>query len=94
MTETAQKLANAAEEANEITLAMFRAMLHPESTDATVAQAKAFQPVFSAIQDVLADAHRNYWAPGQAPDDWESFDSSQAVMELADAILAIRGGAA
>lgn len=36
---------------------------------------------------ILRDAEASYWEPGTAPDDWESFDSSKAVLSLAAAIL-------
>ena len=36
---------------------------------------------------LLKLAVANYWEPGTAPDDWESFDESRKVLDLARAIL-------
>lgn len=93
MTETREKLEQAAGEANDLVIALSLAIMDTDSSDATRAQARMFQPVFGAIRGVLSEAARGYWPPATAPDDWETFESSRAALNLADAVLAIRGGA-
>lgn len=90
MPDSATKLETAAAEANDIVIALSMAIMDTESTDSTRAQARAFQPVFGGIRDVLGEAHRGYYR--QAHDDWERLDSSRAALNLADAVLAIKTG--
>lgn len=85
------KLDDAASKANDLVIAMSFGIMDTHASEATQAQARAFQPLFGGVRDVLSDAARNYWEPGSAPDDWETFDSSRAVLNLADAVLAIGG---
>lgn len=35
---------------------------------------------------VLTEAAKNYWAHGEAPEDWESFEQHAAILDLARAI--------
>jgi hypothetical protein len=88
---THEKLEEAASRANDMVLAMSFGIIDTEASPATQAQSRAFQPLFAGVRNVLSEASRNYWEPGSAPDDWETFDSSRAVLSLADAILAIGG---
>ena len=37
---------------------------------------------------ILRDAANGYWSYGDAPDAWDSFESSKAALALAEAILA------
>lgn len=90
MSTTLSKLEDARDRANDMVLAMSFAIMDRDSPPAAVTQARMLQPIFGGVRDVLADAARNYWEPGKAPDDWESFDSSRAVLNLADAILGVQ----
>jgi hypothetical protein len=84
-----EKLENAAVKANDMVLSMSFAIMDRGMPEASVKQARMLQPIFGGVRDVLSDAARNYWEPGTAPDDWESFDSSRAALNLADAILGV-----
>lgn len=86
-TNTPEKLDEAITRANEMVLGASMAIMNAESPQAQQDQGRYFQRLFSGIRDVLQEAHSNYWLPGQAPDDWESFESSQNVLRLAHAVL-------
>lgn len=79
--------------ANEMVIGASFAIMDSESSEATRDQARFFQNLFTRIRDVLAEARTAYWEPGAAPDDWESFASSQAALELADAVTPTLGDA-
>lgn len=86
-TKTTEKLDAAITRANEMVLGASMAIMDAESSQAQQDQGRYFQRLFSGIRDVLQEAHANYWMPGEAPDDWESFESSRNVLRLAHAVL-------
>ncbi|WP_455904697.1 hypothetical protein [Microbacterium sp.] len=86
-TKTPEKLDAAITRANDMVLGASMAIMDTDSSQAQQDQGRYFQRLFSGISDVLQEAHSNYWLPGQAPDDWESFESSQNVLRLARAVL-------
>lgn len=87
---TIERLTNAEEAANDLVIAMSLGIMDTNASPGTVAQARMLQPLFAAIREVISDSRRNYWEPGKAPDDWESFDSSRVVLNLADVISGFR----
>ena len=91
---TRQKLEDAARKSNDMVIGASLTIMDTGSSEETRAQARVFQSIFSGITAVLSDAARGYWEPGQAPDDWESHDSSRAALQLADSILEMEQNAA
>lgn len=86
-TTTTQKLDEAITRANDMVLGASMAIMDRGSSAAQQEQGRYFQRLFSGVRDVLQDALANYWAPGEAPEDWESFESSRATVRLAHAVL-------
>lgn len=86
-TKTTEKLNEAITRANEMVLGASMAIMDVDSSPAQQEQGRYFQRLFSGIRDVLQEANANYWLPGQAPEDWESFESSRKVLRLAHAVL-------
>lgn len=84
---TAEKLNEAITRANDMVLGASMAIMDRDSSPAQQEQGRYFQRLFSGVRDVLQDAFANYWAPGEAPEDWESFESSRATIRLAHAVL-------
>lgn len=84
---TADKLDAAITRANEMVLGASLAIMDRDLTTAQQDQGRYFQSLFSGIRDVLQDARRGYWNPGSAPEDWETFESSRAVLRMASAVL-------
>lgn len=86
-TDTSEKLDAAITRANEMVLGASMAIMDRGSSQAQQDQGRYFQRLFSGIRDVLQEAHANYWQPSEGPEDWESFESSQKVLRLAQAVL-------
>lgn len=86
-TKTSEKLDAAITRANEMVLGASMAIMDIDSSPAQQEQGRYFQRLFSGVRDVLQDARANYWIPGAAPEEWESFESSRATVRLAHAVL-------
>lgn len=86
-TKTSEKLDAAITRANEMVIGASMAIMDRDSSPAQQEQGRYFQRLFSGVGDVLQDALANYWEPGEAPEDWESFESSRATVRLAHAVL-------
>lgn len=82
-----ETLTAAAARANDLALGASFLIIEEDRSEAEQRQGRFMLGLFSAVRDVLALARDNYWAPGVAPEDWETFESSQNELRLAEAIL-------
>ncbi len=87
MSTTRETLREASDRANEMVIVASLAVLEATASEPQQRQGRFLMGLLSGVRRVLSDALDNYWEPGQAPDDWESMESSRAVLHLAEAVL-------
>jgi hypothetical protein len=87
-TKTIEKLDAAITRANEMALGASMEIMDVDSASEQQDQGRYLLTLFSEIRDVLDEARRGYWEPGTKPEDWESLESSRAMLRMASAVLA------